>query len=205
MNARILLYPLLKALRPVGLLFRYVAVRSAPRRRMFGFWAYCSDVAPDCSIFFSHCNAALELISTHDPRRFSRMRRDVRAVALTSRGASFYDSWLRVIFIDRDVLKRKPEYLASTLVHEAAHARFFRSGVRSYTRNPGRHERACVAQEIEFVQRLPNSHMLLEELKQALHRPWWNESGRETEIKRFARRHNLPGWLEQVLFRLGAR
>lgn len=192
-------------LRPVELLLTYLAVQAAPRQMIAGFLVACSDSDTDCDAFFRHCTGALELIRTFDPQRFEQIRRDVRILALTTRGFCSYEHALRAVFLDVDVLKRGPDYLAATLVHEATHARLYRSGIRDYAAHADRHERECVAEEIEFASRLPGSERLVEELKRTTDRPWWNEVGRRARIKRFVERNNLPKWVENLLVRFGAR
>ena len=192
-------------LKPFDLIFQWIAVRSAPRDRMHGFLVSCSSVYADCTAFFTKCRRALDLIRVFDPGRFRRLRRDVRVIALTSRGLSYYEPRMRVVFLDIDVLRREPEYVATTLVHEAVHARLHHARVRSYSRDPGRHERLCLAQEIAFASRLPNSEGLVSELRGAVDRPWWNDAGRVAQIGHFVRRHKLPRWVERFLVRFGAR
>jgi hypothetical protein len=192
-------------LRPIELLLSYLAVQTAPRRQISGFVVTCSSVETECELFFRQCVAALELIRNFDPSLFGQVRRDVKAIALTTRGFSYYEPVLRTIFLDVDAITREPEYLACVLVHEAAHARLYWSGVRNYSAHAEGHERMCVAEEIAFASRLPDSDKLVEQLGRTLERPWWNEAGHRDCVRRVARRHNLPDWLERLLLRIGTR
>jgi len=192
-------------LRPIELTLTHLAVRLAPSRLMHGFLVACSSVGVECETFFAKCGTALQLIRTHDPHRFRRISHDVRVIALSNRGSSYYEPRLRAVLIDVDVLKREPEYIATTLVHEGIHARLYWSGVRNYRRIPERHERLCIAQEIQFASRLPHCERLVEELRASLDHPWWNEAGRRAQIRRFATRNKLPGWVEWCLVRFGPR
>lgn len=191
-------------LHPVHLLLTYLGVQVSVRQEILGFLVACSSDT-DCQAFFRHCAAALELIRTFDPERFEQIRRDVRTLALTTRGICYYEHALRAVFFDVDVMKRDPDFLATALVHEATHARLYWSGIRDYAAHADRHERICVAEEIDFASRLPDSDRLVEELRRKLDRPWWNEAGRRAQIRRFAERHKVPQWIEHLLVRFGAR
>ncbi len=197
-----MLLPLQRALlRPIVTALAYVEIRPAPRSTVLGFSVFCTDVGANCGDLTTKTREALDLICRFDPRRFNRMKRDVRGIAVTTRGASYYDTSLRLIYLDRAVIGEKPDYIASTIVHEAVHARLYRSGVRSYVRIPQRHEELCTAEEIEFASKLPQSEALVEGLKGALAKPWWTEESRRKRIALFAERHNLPDWLKNLLVR----
>lgn len=197
---------LLRALlRPAELAFVYLGIRAAPQRSIHDILVSCSSTTTDCGLFFQRCVAALDLLRAFDRRRFERLRRDVRGIALTTRGGSYYDHSLRHIFLDVDLIHNSPEYIAATLVHEATHARIYHAGVRNYSAQRDRHERLCISQEIAFASRLPGAEALVERISEGLRRPWWNEHGRQVAVRRFVRRHGLPRWFERFLLRFGAR
>ena len=187
--------------RRIGLVFDYLLVRTGPRQKVHGLWLACAVVDSDCAEFFGRCREALELIRTYDPRRFNRIAAQVKTIATTTRGASYYEPPLRTLFLDVDVLKLEPPYIAANIVHEATHARIYHAGVRNYATNPERHERLCVSAEVEFATKLPNSERLTQELAKQLERPWWNQEGRRNQIKRFIRRNKMPAWLARFLLR----
>lgn len=69
---------------------------------------------------------ALHLIVVHDPRRFARLRRDVRAVLVwpaTLGAVAHFDDHSRFCVLNTDyVLTRSAIYVALLVVHEATHA-----------------------------------------------------------------------------------
>lgn len=192
-------------LRPLELVLLQLLLWSGQQRRVQGLVLSCSSEKANCGEFFAKSEAALDLIKKTAPYRFSRLLRDVRRVALTSRGVSYYEPRLRTIFLDVGVILRDPAELALTLIHEGVHARLYWAGIRNYSKDPGRHEQLCLKDEVSFASRLPNSEILLRRLESASANPWWNESGRQAQIRRFVSRHRLPGWLERFLIRFGAR
>lgn len=192
-------------LRIPSVAFRYWTVRTAPRKTVDRIVLSCSSVLADCVVFFDKCRTGIDLIRTFDRRRFERLRCYVDTVALTSGGASFYEPRLRTMFLDLDVLKREPPYIAATIVHEMTHARLRRLRVRNYDLERNRHERLCIREEIDFASRLPNSEALVRALRRNLDEQPWDEAGRRRQIRRFVERHNLPDWLERFLVRFGAR
>jgi len=191
-------------LTPVEWGLNRLAVAAAPQRNLQGFVLACVTVGGDCETFFTKCSEALALMRTVAPRRFHRMQRDVRIVGLSSRGASYYERLLKAIFLDVDVLKSDVPAIAATIVHEATHARLHRSRVRAYSAERDRHERICIAAEIDFASRLPDSADLVARLRRSAENPWWNEAGRRAQITRVVERHHLPSWLERLLVRFGA-
>ncbi len=118
----------------------------------------------DDAAFVATTQEALLLIHTVSPRQYRRMERDVRFIVnaeLTAGGS--YNYLLRACEVDfaRYHLERHSDdyewYMAeyaSTLVHEATHARLDRMYF-SYTKQTrARIERICVAEQNRFLSRL---------------------------------------------------
>ncbi|WP_320223756.1 hypothetical protein [Mesorhizobium captivum] len=103
---------------------------------------------------------ALGLIREFDPIRYKRLLRDVREVLVTVLPASVAQ-WAepsQACELDERYLIREattPEHVASTIVHEATHARLMRCGIGYEEKLRARVERVCLRREIAFASRLP--------------------------------------------------
>lgn len=107
--------------------------------------------------------SALPLIVAHDVKRYKR------AIA------SFDRIWVNYLFgsvgqyvperrrcqLDPGFVLSSPiETIASTIVHEATHARFINVGIPNTYENLHRVEKACIRQELVFAQRIPEAEEL---------------------------------------------
>ena len=103
---------------------------------------------------------ALALIEQYQPWRLRHLRRDlneIRVVRFPCRGA-----WLpeegacvtELTFLNRRDISAAP--VASSIIHEAMHARVDRMGVSRYARDRAREERLCRRAELEFGESLPS-------------------------------------------------
>jgi len=115
---------------------------------------------------------ALDLIALHAPRRFVRLRQDIQGFVVRRfpcRGAFFPETRECLVELTFTV---KPNHtiaeIASSIVHEATHARIAaRCGPlpRSYR---AREERLCREAELEFGLALPGGSTVVERARQAL-------------------------------------
>jgi hypothetical protein len=118
--------------------------------------------------------AALQLIKHHDQLQYGRLIRSLERiwVHLIPSALAHYDPPLKACVLDeRFVLSETttPERIASTIVHEATHARMDRWGI-SYIgekRRP-RIEAICLRRELSFVAKLSGSAALQEEIARTL-------------------------------------
>lgn len=110
----------------------------------------------------------LALILHYDPRRFARLRADLRGIQVYQfavRKAAHYDLGYCVLSPSL-VFGRNKIHIACTIVHEATHARLHRRKVRYDTpAKRVRVERRCVAEEIAFVEKIPGTQAYLEWLQ----------------------------------------
>ncbi|WP_217572640.1 hypothetical protein [Mesorhizobium sp. GbtcB19] len=103
---------------------------------------------------------ALGLIRDFDPVRYRRLLRDVRQILVTVLPASVAQ-WAEASkacelderYLIDDAMTAK--HVASTIVHEATHARLMRCGVGYEEEIRDRVERVCLRREIAFAARLP--------------------------------------------------
>src|ERR1044071_5568271 len=108
---------------------------------------------------FSKVAAALSLVAIFDPRRFDRIRRDLRGVlVMGASGRGEYHQTSRLCILDSAYVESEradPPLLASTIVHEATHARLGRAGIGYDPSIRARVEHACIRAELAFASRLP--------------------------------------------------
>lgn len=116
---------------------------------------------------------ALRLIKQHDSLHYSRIvnNLDRIRVDLLPDAAAHYDRSLNACAMDeRFVLLESTtlERIASTIVHEATHARLERWGVVYDEKKRPRIEAISLRRELSFAASLPNSEPLQEEIRSTL-------------------------------------
>jgi hypothetical protein len=121
----------------------------------------------------SRIEEALRLIKQHDSLHYSRVvnNLDRITVDLLPESGAHYDRSLNACAMDeRFVLLESttPERIASTIVHEATHARLERWGVVYDENKRPRIEAICLRRELNFVAGLPDSEPLQDEIKSTL-------------------------------------
>jgi hypothetical protein len=119
---------------------------------------------------------ALELIRTRTPRRYRRIRRDVRRLVIIAAGGAEY--WPRVdgmALTRAELTNHSTEEVAFTIVHEATHARLWRMGIPYARALRDRIERLCVREEVVFAQTLPDADRWIAEIQRPLATPWWTD------------------------------
>jgi hypothetical protein len=154
-------------------------------------------VAGDEEQFFAATREALKLIRNNDPRRYARLKNDLRRIALVRAGGEFYDAGIRTYMMNSACLEsRTPPELAAAIVHEGAHARLHSCGVRCRDRD--RVESFCVRQEVAFAKTLPNSSVLISSIRERMRDPWWSESQLADRYERYLRGLGAPRWLARL-------
>jgi len=161
-----------------GLLYAYL--QACPRISHRGFVIADCSGSDESDALFQKARRAIDLIHDLDRRRFGRIRRDVRRIVFLGTGPQYWPGLRACIF--HDVTRTRTEFVALTIVHEATHARLWNAGFRYHPSIRKRIERLCVAQELVFLERLPDDdEELLNFTKTKLDRPWWT---REERIRR---------------------
>jgi hypothetical protein len=132
---------------------------------------------------FEEIDSSLALIERYDPRRFARIRKDVRGILLYQWSTKLntlglYSARLRVCHVNAEVFNNsnpgRSVIGACVVVHEATHARLDQLGVTSASfnrRGRARIERICTRAELAFASRLPNSDAFCAVLAQQLASP----------------------------------
>jgi hypothetical protein len=155
---------------------------------------------------------ALRLIKTHDRLRYERLVRDLERVRVwvLPGGSGSFDKALRSCELDsRYVLAETSsvEMIASTIVHEATHARLMRCGIGYETELRARVEAACVRRQLAFAAKLPNGDQVRDFAERSLELcaadGYWTDTALEhryVEGGLEAMRHlGVPDWLVRVV------
>ena len=151
-------------------------------------------------VFFGRVQRALELIARYEPRRFERIRRDVRTIRGVTGGPNFYQRVGRGVVLSLPtVLSTAAANLAMTIVHEATHGRLEDRDIRYYDENRARIEAACVRQAAIFARSLPGGEALADAEVKILENPWWSDEAMRDGTLRFARAEELPSWAIRLI------
>ena len=126
------------------------------RRTVDGLDLFATD-----DVLLDRVDAALVLIKVHDPVRYRRMLGDLNRICITylPGPTGQFISRTRTCELDRRFVLREgttPDLIASTIVHEATHARLHRIGIGCPEALRGRIEDLCVRQQWVFAARSPN-------------------------------------------------
>ena len=158
---------------------------------------------------FAAAERALALIARHQPLVLARMQRDLSRIWIfryaVNRG--LYDPRTRTCITDTSfVVGFPPEIVASTLVHEATHARI-RRAVRRWPKDAAeKEERICRRAELRLARALPDGAAVTERVVPMLTRPdvqlspeidWHAAGDRASRIR--LREAPGPGWLKHVV------
>ena len=185
-------------------------MRLSPSRRVDGLWLGVMGDKDDAHVL-RRVEDALKLIKQYDAVRYRRLLRDMDRIwvhVLTGPRGSFNSTLRRCDLDYRFVSKAPAKAIASTIVHEATHARpcVLRFGYPEELRY--RIERICMRQQLAFADRLPNGDATRETVERNLTRPpsdWSSENLRKWHLagERAAARHvGIPDWLTTILLTL---
>jgi hypothetical protein len=143
-------------------------------RRRFCYWVYRAvevgeydgihlvSVSVDADVFASVIKKSLELIQTHDARRYLRVKQHIRwivdAAYHPGAGSSAYHPYLKRCKIDFSDFGwnelNTALFYAKQVVHEATHGVLHSRGFRYTRKTRAQHERICLAEENRFLKRL---------------------------------------------------
>lgn len=136
-----------------------------------GLWVGSWEAEPHPAL--RRVEEALQLIKRHDPLHHSRVLRNLERVwiQLHPSALAHYNSSLNAcVFDERFVLAETTtlQKIASTIIHEATHARLDGWGIDYDEASRYRIEAICIRRELNFLTKLPDSEHLQEELVHAL-------------------------------------
>jgi len=164
--------------------------------------------------------AALDLIAEHDPRRMSRIARDLRWIWIqrAAYAPAYFIKELRLCVLDRAYIvadSTPPAMIAVSIVHEAAHARLFSRDIPYPAPARPRIEAVCDAQSAEFARRLPDGEPLVRRILEG--RPadvtHWSDDKLDRRMadakhaefeatRQELEASDLPAWLKRMLHKM---
>ena len=181
-------------------------------RRVDGLWVGSWDDGAKGEAVLGRVEAALCLIKTHDRLRYERLIRDLERVwvlVLTGNLGSFNKRLMACQLDTRYVLDEASslEMIASTIVHEATHARLMRCCIGYEQELRARVEAVCLRRELAFAAKLPNGARVRELAERSLEMctadDYWTDAAfneRNLEGAMEALRHlGAPNWLLRPL------
>jgi hypothetical protein len=192
-------------LAPIDPVVRWLTILR-PTRRVSGFslFARSHDLGADDLV--SKLEEALSLLERYDPRRFRRVRADVRRIIASDSGhAGTHWRWPRAVVLNATLVKDHPAlWAAAGIVHEATHVRLRGAGIRTTDANRSRVEGRCMVEEIAFLRRVgadphhaAHAQHYIEGVERALSapRPWYEPGERWHRIRELLVAESVPGWL----------
>jgi hypothetical protein len=159
---------------------------------------------------FTAVERSLSLIAKHRPRALWRMQKDVSLIWIDRFAVcrAIYYPATRTIRMDSSFVATFPvTAIASSLVHEATHARI-RSVVHNWPRNnaSAKEERICRLEELRFGRALPGGGDVVERAAASIRQPpagiapavdWRHANARAARIR--LRETRLPLWLKETI------
>ena len=186
-----------------------IMLRFSKSRYLDGLWIGTWET--DAEPILCRIEAALLLIKRYDRIRYDRLLRDLQRVwvlLLPSSIASFEYKIYTCEIDTRYCLAETttPELLATTIVHEATHARLWRHGIRYEEAQRPHIEEICLRREIAFAAKLPNGEDARDQAERTLAlcatgAYWTSAAFRERYIEggvEILRYMGAPGWLALV-------
>lgn len=172
-----------------------------------GLWV--GTMESEAQVGLRRVRDALLLIKRHDGLNYSRVIRNLNRiwVNLIPSSLAHYDRSLNACVLDERFVRNDAtttENIASTIIHEATHARLEKWGITYDEARRPRIEAICNRRELNFATRLPDGKLLREEIVGRLewsagdHDLYSDKSFRqrrqEGEIETL-RYLNVPNWL----------
>jgi hypothetical protein len=148
---------------------------------------------------------ALQLIKHHDSLHYARVIHNLERVWVNLLPYAFahYDLSLKACVLDERFVLRETttlEEIASSIIHEATHARLERCGISYNENDRSRIEAVCLRRELNFIARLPHSEPLREQVARTLE---WCVDNNDDFSNASLRQHDEEG-TDETLRYLGA-
>jgi hypothetical protein len=182
-------------------------------KRVEGLWVGTGERKADTELVWRRVEGALALIKTYDRYRYARLLRDLERVWVRVSAYGFlgcHNASINACELDtRYVLAETSslETIASTIVHEATHARLWRCGIDYEESLRARVEAVCLRREIAFAAKLPNGQEARERAEHMLEwcasdDPWSDAALRERHLEgamEAMRYLGMPAWFIRTL------
>ena len=129
---------------------------TSPRRSLHGLSVSIHN-ASEAESLFGKIDGALALIDRLDPRRYQRLRHDLRRISVVPAKGNWaaYSPFTKACYLKEAVaVGYDAPVIALVLVHEAVHARLARAGLSNWPDRRQRTEALCYRQEMAFARLL---------------------------------------------------
>jgi hypothetical protein len=158
------------------------------------------DIAEEESELTIAClREALNVLRLTDSRRYRRLKQDLGRIAIVRAGGPDFAPEVNACLLrSRYVRDAGPGAIATSLIHEATHARLWRLGVGYAPRLRARVEKICVEEQIAFAKRLGDPFVLAQ-LEAKMQRPWWTPSQLHERRITALKQLGLPEWILRSL------
>ena len=177
-------------------------MRLGRRREMQGILVSAFTEKAKRAVALERVAAAVELIRRYDPAGFRRVQRGVRRILVSWLPGTWgeYQSEIDLCVLhDEHVVAPETSIaaIASTVVHEATHARLIRAGVPYDENLRPRVERICFRAERAFGRRLPDGHDVVELAERQLARKddFASDDAVWRRLLDSGRKIGFPGWV----------
>jgi hypothetical protein len=158
---------------------------------------------------FQRVHESLCLVGTHAPQLLNRIRRRIPSIWIPGWHFAYgaYDADLGACVLASTYVD-SPEVssaaIAGTIVHEATHARIWRSDYETSAFVRARTERLCYQQQSEFLNRVPGSSELarLAEMQGRVDPIVWSSEALSAARAETLERENMPKWLIRIVRQL---
>jgi hypothetical protein len=151
---------------------------------------------------------ALMLVREHDAKRYKLVIASFDRIWVTYMfgAVGHYLPEQRRCQLDAQFVISVPaEFIASTIVHEATHARLLKVGIPYTYENRHRVEKVCIRQELSFARRVPSSGNLQAHIRQKLllTPEFWSQKASANRLREALTNSEggLPKWLLRRLFK----
>ncbi len=140
---------------PIGMLGQSLIVAVAKYRSLDGMPVGVLD-RRGAGELWARLGQALALVESTAPRQYVQVKRDIRRIVVHFGDSAECSLSSFTCFLGNELVRRSDAaMIASILVHEATHARLYRSGVPYAFRSKTRIEALCFREEIIFASKLP--------------------------------------------------
>lgn len=175
--------------------------RISPKQFRRGFEVVLAFNTDDADALLQKIEDALSIIEEGDPRRYQRIRRDLRSVLITRAGGPEFLPPLSACLLGYQLIKdATPVGLAFMIVHEAAHARLWRRGVRYDFQVRDRVERLCITEELRFAEAIHSSPDVIAWVRAKLSNTRrWSDEGIEARRAAELNELGIPRWIQKLL------
>jgi hypothetical protein len=168
-------------------------------RHLDGIWIGSRRGRPED---LTRVEGALLLIKQHSPLDYARIIRELDRiwVSLSYHGLAEYNHSLRACVLDERYVADPAatvEQIASTIVHEATHARLERYGIEYEEQRRVRIETICFRRELAFAARLPDSAELQDGIARSLE--WYQANPEQFSDAHFQETH-MTGGIEALRY-----